>query len=363
MIDASFERISKVSPHPNADRLEVADVGGFTVVCGKGDVKAGDVVFYVRDDACLLDHSATDAEAFRYPWQAPFVKYLGGGGRVKTVRLRGVFSSGFVVPVENVYAHIEQPSARDWEADNARIRGEGGDSFLRGKFGVEHYVTPLKNLGNFDALSDHLPFGLWKTDEENFQSIDDSSFPWGEKVLVTRKIDGSSETITASPDGTVHVTSRSMDLKTDSDNNFTRAAAPVIPLLVAYAKKTGHTIVARGEMTSQTTNRHKANIDAVGAPRFRMFATVFPEEPAYSMKIGMYGTENHFLKVNERIRELTGCSIETVPILGEEILTHELLRRYADAPRSEGEGVVVNTSSESLPHFKAKSMDYITSIG
>ena len=365
-LDANFSKIEKVERHPNADKLDIATVGGYTVVCGKDEVKEGEIVFYIRDDAKLVEYENLkkygEPYGFKYPWQQKLLKYLGSGGRVKTVKLRGVYSSGIIVPVKDVYSHINVEKSKDWQKDNEILNGEFAGPFLLGKFGVGHYSIPIRNAGDLSARGNTLVFSLWKTDEENYQSIDEKLFPWGDDVLVTRKLDGSSESISASPNGEIHVMSRSMDLMTNADNNYNRAAKVVIPLIKKYAEYYNVNVVVRGEMTSANTNKNRSNIDAVGEPTFHMFASVFPDEKEYAKKIGMWGTENHFLEFNKRLKKLTGEEILTVPILGIEKLSKELLEKYANAPKEDGEGVVFNLNCEKLPHFKSKSKDYLANL-
>ena len=45
MIDASFEKITDIQHHPNADKLDVGKIGGWTVVVGRDQFKDGDTVF------------------------------------------------------------------------------------------------------------------------------------------------------------------------------------------------------------------------------------------------------------------------------------------------------------------------------
>ena len=54
--DAKFDRVQKIVPHDNADALEIAVVSNFPCVVKKDSFKEGDVVFYIRDDAKLVDY-------------------------------------------------------------------------------------------------------------------------------------------------------------------------------------------------------------------------------------------------------------------------------------------------------------------
>ena len=107
MIDASFETIENVQHHPDADRLDIATIGGYTVVVGRDQFKNGDVVFYIREDAQLMK----DPE--RWPWQANAMKFASQSGRIKVVKLRGIMSAGLALPMSEVYAHIRKEESKD----------------------------------------------------------------------------------------------------------------------------------------------------------------------------------------------------------------------------------------------------------
>lgn len=78
-----------VEPHPNADRLELAQVGLYRAVVPKGVYATGDYALYIPEQAVLPD---------------PLIEELGlvgklagkASNRVKAVRLRGALSQGIV---------------------------------------------------------------------------------------------------------------------------------------------------------------------------------------------------------------------------------------------------------------------------
>lgn len=81
-----------ITPHPNADRLELANVGLYSAVVGKGQFSTGQDALYIPEQAVVPD------------W---LISELGLDGklagknkdRVKAVRLRGVLSQGIVAPL------------------------------------------------------------------------------------------------------------------------------------------------------------------------------------------------------------------------------------------------------------------------
>ena len=374
--DASFEKIEAIKPHPNADKLELATICGWQVVVGKGEFKVGDVVFYIREDAKLLGFDKPD----RWPWQTKLIPYLGSSGRVKTVKLRGEFSCGIAVSLDALFGHINTPSAKDWEKDNVILNGEFPGGLLSGKYGVTHWEAPIRNVGDLKARGG-LPYSIPKSDEANVQEIRDLDKMYGSKVLVTRKLDGTSTTIIAFPDGRYHVCTRSNDLQLDCDNVWNRAAKPVVPLAQAWAKAYNKPIVLRGETCAQSMQKFAFNKDKdVPEPTFNLYGVIHLNESDADKRYGTYGTAYHFLKVAEQIKEITGKEIKTVPIIGERVFSKELVDEYLNWPLERGEGVVLNFPAIDCEyeyeyegvkrigtihcprHFKVKSLAYLAAL-
>ena len=80
--------------HPNADRLEVAKVGGYLSVIAKGILKTGDIAAYIPEGSMLPDWLIE---------QMDLVGRLSGKAknRVKAAKLRGILSQGLVLGTDN----------------------------------------------------------------------------------------------------------------------------------------------------------------------------------------------------------------------------------------------------------------------
>lgn len=83
----------KLERHPNADKLSVARVYGFSAVTGTAQWEGATLAAFVPDDTLVpVDHPA-------FAFLAPKAKYEDGTmARIKPIKLRGVQSMGLLVP-------------------------------------------------------------------------------------------------------------------------------------------------------------------------------------------------------------------------------------------------------------------------
>ena len=84
----------RIEPHPNADRLELAAIGGFRSVVGKGAYVDGDLAAYIPEGAVCPDWLIAELG---------LTGKLAGSkhNRVKAAKLRGILSQGLVYPVKD----------------------------------------------------------------------------------------------------------------------------------------------------------------------------------------------------------------------------------------------------------------------
>lgn len=332
--DAFIDTVLAVKDHPNADRLSLATIKGFTCAIPRDAMAPGDKALYIAPDAKL------DLEK---EWAKPFATYLGKGNRVRTVKLRGVLSEGIVVPLDKL--------------PEGAAESENVAEFL----GISHWEPPesyLANMGNLQIRSPSLPFALQPTDQENVQQIEPDQI-LGKAYAVTRKMDGSSCTVAASvgEDGKIndiHVTSRRIDLKLDADNIYTKATKQLVADLMTATFPGKQRIVIRGEVCGAGINANKPNIDCVGSPTLYIFESYF--------------IDNEGRKIYDFNLAPDANHARTVPLLGAiESLTQEHITRYLDAPASEGEGVVLWQLSPNGSYngvsFKIKSKEYYAKLG
>jgi hypothetical protein len=134
--------VVKVYPkvHPNADRLEVAEVGGYSVCVGKGDFRDGELGIYIPPDSIV-----PQIETFRFVWEGKgYVPDSIPAGdatvsevpqkyrRIKAKTLRGVISEGLLIPIPQTKEFIDQTGECFFK--------EGDD--VAKVLGITHYDPP-----------------------------------------------------------------------------------------------------------------------------------------------------------------------------------------------------------------------------
>ncbi|MGW3119825.1 RNA ligase (ATP) [Streptomyces sp. NPDC001107] len=195
-----------VHEHPNADALELAQVGLYRAVVAKGAYRTGDAAVYIPEQSVL---------------PTGLIEELGLTGRlagsnadrVKAVRLRGELSQGIVC----------RPKALA-DVDLARAALDGTDFAER--LGITKWVPPIPPTmnGEVESAPELLPW----VDIENIQRFPDIFTP-GEAVVLTEKLHGSACLLTYLADeDRVHVSSKgfgakSLALKEDPRNLYWRA--------------------------------------------------------------------------------------------------------------------------------------------
>lgn len=396
IINASFEKIQKVEKHPYADQLDIVTVSNFPCVVRHEEFKENDLVFYIREDSKLFDYDgfekqqlqereakrrgeATPVDVYncKFPWQEPLLKYLGSGGRVKTIKLRGKVSMGIILKPEIVsgknspsccYQDITENNYQ--EINSCIFDKEKGVSFIETNFGITHWEAPINNFGTLNTKYQGLPFSMERTDSENWENLEESDLHLGELCLVTRKYDGSSTTTTCYPNGEHEISSRNMTFnntdKYENMNAYQKLTQNIVKAGLWWAKKYNKVIAFRSESCCGAFNKSSYNKCCTLNDSF-IFECTFPEEENFFIKRGVYGTYYHFLNIVRECNE-AGFNLKTVDILEKDVvITKELLKKYNDAPYTDGEGVVINVKVRNMNeipsslvwHYKSKSREYL----
>ena len=85
---AFIAKIKSITQIPNADNIELITVNGWTSICQKGIHKEGDLVLCVTTDAVIPTNLAVK-------WGV--INYLRKGNRVRTIKLKGVYSECILI--------------------------------------------------------------------------------------------------------------------------------------------------------------------------------------------------------------------------------------------------------------------------
>lgn len=167
-----------ILPHPNAEKLELAQVADYRCVVGKDLYKTGDLVAYIPEAAVIAEDQL---QFFGYWSEAEGKGLLAGskGDRVKAVKLRGEVSQGLVFPVNKIAMYLGQPDR---------------------EFSIGDDVAPLLGITKYEPP---IPVGMagevynagsWLTvdyDIENLKKYPDV-LQEGEEVIFTEKLHGTS---------------------------------------------------------------------------------------------------------------------------------------------------------------------------
>lgn len=86
-------RINEIKPIEGADNIEQGVIGGWNCIIKKGEYKVDDLVVVATTDA-VIPQELSDA--------MNVTNYLRKGGRVRTVKLRGVYSECLIIPLSHV---------------------------------------------------------------------------------------------------------------------------------------------------------------------------------------------------------------------------------------------------------------------
>jgi RNA ligase (TIGR02306 family) len=184
---ASVVRVTSVTPIPNAERIELARVGGWQCVVKKGEVTPGELAVYFE-----IDSVPPERETFAWLWQpknaaSPVSRPT--SFRIRTMTMRGTLSQGLLMPL----AVLGLTTASEGEDVTERL-------------GVTKYEPPAPSgMGEWRGP---FPGFVPKTDELRVQSapavLDELR---GKPFVATVKMDGTSTTL-AIVDGALHVCGR-----------------------------------------------------------------------------------------------------------------------------------------------------------
>ena len=410
---ASVVEISKVSPIEGADRLEVVEmVGkGWKVVTQKGEFHEGDLAVFFEIDSAL---NPTD-ERYVFLKDRCLRKFVSKSGnvlreviKIKTIKLRGVYSQGLLMPLSNfigkelhytvcpatledvkavdgtplteedikgmevadIYYFKHHDATEDTPACDERVSVTVG-SDLTELLHVEHYDEIKEQLqpamGNplcADAKGRFPVDFVPKSDEDRLQGhLDFFEKYKGLTFEVTAKDDGSSETIAYSPtideDDPLVVCSRNLRLKRPEEGGKVSAFWQVVAKygiedkLKSLYESTGKEYALQGECVGCGINGNKDRYSDFEFHVFRIWDI----------------RESHFVAPEERREICKRLDIPHVQVVAknfpffDKITTMEEALKFAEGKTLRGnerEGVVLKQDDgKGDLHFKIVSNRYL----
>jgi RNA ligase (TIGR02306 family) len=165
-------KINEVKAIEGADNIELVIAGGWNAITKKGEFKEGDETIIATTDAVIPESLSEEMGV---------TSYLRKGNRVRTVKLRGVYSECLIIPMKHLSGKV---TMGDWDL------GVGGDCM--GFLGITKYEPPVKQIqlasGRKIKWRDNQNFHIYYK-FPNLKNVD-GMFTEEDLVEITRKIHG-----------------------------------------------------------------------------------------------------------------------------------------------------------------------------
>lgn len=186
------EEVRNVRAHPNADRLSLLDINGFTCISAKLEdgshrYKDGDLVAYIPEGAILPEYLLKEMGFWNEEKQAGTLNGS-AGNRIKAMRLRNILSQGVVYPLCGMTGD-DGTHYRKWiKGQDGFVHKTGVGFDVADILGVTKYepVIPASMGGEVFSHSYDL---IYKFDIENAQKFQNVFLP-DDEVNVTEKLHG-----------------------------------------------------------------------------------------------------------------------------------------------------------------------------
>ena len=339
---ASIKRIDTIEPIEGADMIELATVGGWKVVVAKNvGHSEGDMVVY-----CEIDSFLPIEPEFEFLRKSSYKKMVDGteGFRLKTIRLRGQYSQGLIIPLQDAHEIIHR------NGPNVNVGlFEGLD--VTEMLGITKWDPPVPaNLAG--VAKGNFPSFIQKTDEERCQNLKKEYDGWkysNEEFYITEKLDGSSATF-YHRDGEFGICSRNLELKRNDDNTFWKVAKEL--KIEEKLKELGRNISIQGELIGEGIQKNRYKIKGHTVRFFNVFDIDKFEKVSY----------DDFVKTIISDLELQTVPITAVPGFKLPETIDDLLK-MAEAKsimndKAEREGVVIRSRDNKIS-FKAISNKFL----
>ncbi|CAF0892064.1 unnamed protein product [Didymodactylos carnosus] len=299
---ATIERITQVSTHPDADRLDLVHVLGYQCITPKDKYNINDLVVYIQPDSVLpLDEE----------WSQEYLKYA--RIRVKAIKIRGEWSEGIILSLDLIRAVVQNNGC------GVQVTEKEGED-LAELLHIHHYEPVIPQ--GLNAIG-HLPFGIPETNEERWENLI-NDLPFNQLVDVTLKIDGQSCTIYYNyRTKQFGVCGRNFEYDLTKTNNFTQIVKKqnLADRLRVYCEKKQISLALRGELFGSGIQNKSTNSHSKQPLQLAIFSVFLLDQKRHARK------NDGELYFHNLCREL---EIQHVPVLEENVeLTQELINKYS----------------------------------
>lgn len=241
---ASIQRIWKIEPIKDADRIELAYVLGWQCVVNKGQFQPMDLAVYFEIDSFLPIRPE-----FEFLRISSYRKtdIMGEGFRLRTMRFRGQISQGLLLPLAQL---SEIPDDAELGADVSELLGVK-------KWEIEEKAT------TGGTVVGTLPIDVPHTDETRVQAEPDLIKDFaGLEYYITTKMDGSSHSVSLDEDG-FHVTGHNFEYKDDGKSAFYEFAKSrnfEEKMRKFYEANGLHTLTIQGELCAPGIQKNRLKL-------------------------------------------------------------------------------------------------------
>lgn len=168
--------VTEVKAIDGADNIELGVVGGWNAIIKKGEYTVGDYVVVATTDA-VIPKEISDSIGV--------TNYLRKGQRVRTVKLRGVYSECLIIPFDSL------PQMKTMYATGIGYYWKEGEDLMN-LLGIHKYEPPVKQIqlssGRKVKYKDNPNFGVYYK-FPNLKNVT-GMFTSEDHVEITRKIHG-----------------------------------------------------------------------------------------------------------------------------------------------------------------------------
>lgn len=282
---AHVERIVDKQDIPNADKVCLYKVLGWNIVAKKDEFVLGDLVVYFE-----IDSIVPDRPEFEFLREKKF--------RVKTIKLRGGYSQGLIMPLSILPKRYQRKAKEGMDVtkilkvvkyDNSLEKAVKDDRTIFQKIVkyLMRYPWFRKFYKKYKKLDNTaMPFPSWisKTDEERIENLPKKFEEWkskGVEFYETEKLDGTSTTFYVTTDEErkekFGVCSRNQEItRQNSAANIYYTIYDNLNIEIALSKLRkmlhSNSIVLQGETIGPGIQGNKYNLDKLDFKVFNLYA-------------------------------------------------------------------------------------------